>query len=104
MPPECGHLHPEVPLECELDRGHKGNHQKTLKSGVISWEQAKTEKSFSRDQIKQMMDDHEAKLQQTLDAAGTGSRESDMIRTMIPIMQVQLNLIKYVLNATDNDS
>lgn len=99
MPPECGHEHPEIAtLTCSRDYGHVGKHGRTLKSGTFEWEQEKVKKKYNREQIVSMIEQERDKLQITLDAGGSGSREADMLRTVVPIFQNQLMLLESVLD------
>lgn len=101
MPPECGHKHPELPVTCEQDNGHKGNHRRVLQSSTIEWEQQVLEKNYTKTQLLSMAEQQADKLDVTLDAAGDGSRESDMIKTVIPIFQEQLFLIRHLIKALE---
>lgn len=102
MPPECGHQHPELPITCEKEADHKDNHQRALKSGVITWAQEVVEKTYTREQLLSMIEQHSEKLQQTL--ASVQNERSDIgaiTRSFVPILQIQLDIIKKVLKFTE---
>ena len=103
MPPDCEHKHPELPVTCGLDYDHKGNHRRQLKSGTVEWPQEVVEKVYTLQQLDSMIEQQADKLKVTLDAAGDGSRESDTLRTFIPIFQEQLFLIREVLKKVKSD-
>lgn len=102
MPPECGSKHPELPVTCELDFDHKGSHRRMLQSGTVEWDQVKVEKTYTPTQLLSMAEQQSDKLEITLDAAGNGSREADMIKTIVPIFQEQLFLIRQTLKVLED--
>lgn len=100
MPPECGNEHPDLDgITCGEDLDHKGNHRRVLRSSnVLEWEQVKVKQRFTKEQLISMIGVERDKLTQTLDAAGTGSREADLIRTVIPIFQSQLYILEHAID------
>lgn len=96
--PECENQHPELPITCEKENGHKDNHQRALKSGVITWEQVVVEKVYTREQLLSMVDQHSDMLQQTLDSVQRERSDLGYVtRTFVPILQIQLDIIKKTL-------
>lgn len=93
--PECENQHLELPITCEKEAGHKDNHQRALKSGVITWEQEVVEKVYTREQLLSMIEQHADKLQQTLDSVQNERSDLGQItRSFVPILQIQLDIIK----------
>ncbi len=98
---QCGDAHPMFNVQCQSERRHEGDHSYTSEDGTTAtWPQKKVavERIHSREQVQQMMADHEVLLEQTLDGVKNDhSLASDLINTLVPAMQTQLFLIKQVL-------
>ena len=101
MTDKCGEQHPNLAdVRCTLDPHPGPSHSYVGEFGEINWKAKKPvdKATYSMEQLEQVIEDHEIKLQQTMDTMQSSHGvHRDVINTLIPPMQTQLFLIKETL-------